>query len=111
MEELQVVLTTAPSAEVAATLGRQFVQSKLAACVNIVPSIRSIFSWEGKLEDTSETLLVIKTMRSKLHQLEAALKAAHPYDVPEFVVVPASYVSESYLKWAVESTSEATTKA
>ena len=104
MEQLQIVLITAPSAEVAANIGRQFVQSRLVACVNIIPSIRSIFSWEGKLEDTTETLMIVKTVSAKIADLEIALKAVHPYDVPEFVVFPAEYVAPSYLQWAIDST-------
>lgn len=97
----RLVLVTAPDAETAARLAREFVAERLAACVNIVPAIRSIYRWQGKIEESAEALLLIKTTADRLAQLEAHLVASHPYEVPEFVALAPEHVEAKYLQWLV----------
>lgn len=80
-------------------LARGLVDARLAACVNILPSIRSIYRWQGVVSEDSEVLMVIKTLASRSDELEAWLTEHHPYDVPEFVAMAAEKVSEDYLAW------------
>ncbi len=83
--EALVVLVTAPSAEKAAELGRALVSERLAACANVVPGIRSIYWWEGKVEDEPEALVLLKTTRARFEALRDRVLALHPYQVPEVV--------------------------
>ncbi len=98
MEEL-VVLVTVPSQEVGVQLADMLVGERLAACVNIVGPIESIYRWEGKLCRDQEHLLIIKTARARYDELEARVRAAHPYDVPEVIALPIVEGSEHYLQW------------
>lgn len=95
----QVALITAPDLEVAARLARAFVEERLAACVNLVPGVRSIYRWEGKVEDDAEVLLVVKTHATRREALAARLRELHPYDVPELVFLAISAGSAPYLAW------------
>lgn len=83
-----VVLSTAPDAEVAAMLARTLVERRLAACVNVVPAVRSFYRWKGRVHDAAEVLLVAKTDKERLAGLIDALVAAHSYDCPEIVALP-----------------------
>ena len=103
--ELLVVLCTAPDEATAATLAEGLVEARLAACVNVIPGLKSYYRWQGKLEVDSEVQLVIKTRRGRFDELAAWIQANHPYDVPEIVALPAERVSKGYLRWAVEQTS------
>lgn len=103
--ELLVVLCTAPDADTAAKLAEGLVETRLAACVNVIPGLSSYYRWQGKLEVEAEVQLVIKTRRGRFDELAAWINANHPYDVPEIVALPAERVSEAYLRWAVEQTS------
>lgn len=82
------------------------VREKLAACVNVLPVMQSIYSWKGTLETSNERQVVIKTSSSRVRELETRLKALHPYDVPEFVVIPIIEGSHDYLSWISENTSK-----
>jgi periplasmic divalent cation tolerance protein len=104
--DICVVLMTAPSADVAAAIGRTLVEERLAACANIVPAVRSIYTWQGKICDESEVLCIIKTRRALFDGLRARISALHPYEVPEIVAIDPSTVSEPYANWVVESTRE-----
>jgi periplasmic divalent cation tolerance protein len=75
------------------------VKGKLAACVNIIPQVKSIYEWEGKLEEEDEVLLIIKAKNDHIDLLKKAVLANHPYDVPEFISLPIEKGSEAYLKW------------
>lgn len=97
--EAVVVLVTAPPGEPAEKIARHVLDRKLAACVNIVPSIRSLYWWEGKVCDDAECLLVIKTERKRLAELEAAVRSVHPYEVPEVIALPVVDGSDAYLQW------------
>jgi periplasmic divalent cation tolerance protein len=94
-----VVLTTAPNSEEAETLARKIVEARLAACVQILPPMKSIYFWDGALQTDSEHLILIKTLPEKYDPLEKFIRANHSYDVPEIVALPAENVSESYLGW------------
>jgi len=99
-----VVLVTAPDREVAERLARALVGERLAACVNLVPGVRSIYRWEGELHDDEELLLVIKTTAARVDTLAERVSALHPYDLPEVLALPAVGGSAGYLDWvAAES--------
>lgn len=102
--ELLVVFCTAPDAETGARLSRGLVDARLAACVNVVPGLKSIYRWEGRIEEDDEVQLVIKTSRGCFDRVAAWLDEHHPYDVPEIVALPAERVSEPYLAWALKAT-------
>ena len=79
------------------------VESQLAACVNLCPSIESIYRWQGKVEDSSEVLAIFKTTSAAYSDFEARLKALHPYEVPEIVAVRPEHVAAGYAAWVGES--------
>jgi len=97
--EARIVLMTAPDAEVGAGLGRVLVEERLAACVNLLPGVRSIYRWEGRIEEEGEVLLVAKTTRDRCEALAARVEALHPYELPEVVVLPVAGGSHRYLAW------------
>lgn len=99
-----VVFVTAPSAKEARTLGRILVEKRLAACVNVFPSLHSIFTWKGKLRKQAEVLMVIKTTGRRYPRLEREVKARHSYTVPEIIAIPIVRGSKAYLDWVVAST-------
>jgi periplasmic divalent cation tolerance protein len=99
-----VVLVTAPSADVAAAIARTLVEERLAACGNILPGVRSIYRWEGKLQDEPEVLLVLKTQRRHFSALRDRILALHPYEVPEVIALPVEAGSAGYLDWIAKST-------
>ena len=98
-----VVLTTVSSNEEAETLARRIVSEKLAACVQIMPRMTSVYLWEGEVRSEAEHLLVIKTLPRKYDELEAFIKSNHSYSVPEIVAIAAENVSEQYLDWMTKS--------
>lgn len=99
-----VVLVTAPDLKTARVLARVVLRKRLAACVNIIPKIESHYWWQGKLEQGTEFLLVFKTVKPRLGALEKAILAHHPYDTPEFVVLPIASGNRRYLDWLVTET-------
>ncbi len=94
-----VVLMTAPSADAAAVLAREVVDAGLAACVNIVPGVRSIYRWEGKTCDDHEVLCVMKTRADRFAELRERLVSCHPYQVPEVIALPIVAGHPPYLAW------------
>ena len=96
------VFMTASTGEEAARLAEMLVASHLAACVQILPEIESVYRWEGKIERQSETLLIAKTTQQKFSELERQVRALHSYDVPEIVAVPITDASAPYLAWLRE---------
>lgn len=98
-ESLLLVLTTAPNEEAAAALARTLVSERLAACVNLVPSVRSIYQWQNALCDEHEILCLIKTTSALGDALRQRLTAIHPYEVPEVVALGAAEASRAYLAW------------
>ena len=103
-ERALVVLVTAPSSDQALALGRTLVAERLAACASLVPAVRSIYWWEGKVQDAPEALLVLKTTRDRFDALRDRTLALHPYEVPEVVAVPIEAGSAAYLEWLVRET-------
>jgi len=98
-----VVLCTVPKVETAQKIAHTLVHESLAACVNIVPGLTSVYRWEGQIEEDSELLLVIKTREERYLALEFRIQELHPY-VPEIIALPIQQRSRSYLDWLVEST-------
>jgi periplasmic divalent cation tolerance protein len=96
---VRAVLTTAPNAEVGALIARALVEERLAACVNVIPGVRSIYRWEDEVQDDPEVVLIIKTRADRCEALAARIKDLHPYDVPEVLVLPAVGGSAPYLAW------------
>ncbi len=94
-----VVFSTFPGPEKAAEVARALVSEQLAACVNLVPAVRSIYRWQGEILDDAETLAVVKTTAERLDALTARLIALHPYELPEVVALPVSGGSAPYLAW------------
>ena len=99
-----VVLVTCPSQKVGERLAHALVRERLAACVNVIPGLTSIYRWEGKICRDAEALLVIKTRRTRLAALTRRVKALHPYSVPEVIALPLAGGSISYLSWVHDST-------
>lgn len=108
MEEVKeiVVFITASSEDEAAKIARTLVDSRLAACVNIIRNVRSIYRWQGKIEDDTEVLMVVKTRKQHCSSLTDTVKELHSYDVPEVIAIPIIEGSGDYLKWLQESTGE-----
>jgi periplasmic divalent cation tolerance protein len=100
-----VVLVTAGSYEEALKIGRRLVEARLAACVNIVREVTSIYWWEGRVEEGGEALLIVKTTFEKLESLIKEVKKIHSYSVPEIIALPVVAGSSDYLRWVRESTS------
>jgi len=103
--EAIVVFMTAANGEEAARLADMLVGSHLAACVQILPEIESVYRWQGKIERQQEILLLAKSTRDKFEELEREVRALHSYETPEIVAVSLADVSEPYLKWLVQSVS------
>lgn len=99
-----VVFVTAPDAETAAGLARSLVEEGLAACGNVIGQIRSIYRWQGKIEDEAEALLVLKTRGGLFKALEKRVVELHPYDVPEIIALPIAAGHLPYLDWIDSST-------
>jgi len=104
MTDYIVVFITTSSEDEAAKIARALVQERLAACVNIVKGVRSIYSWRGKIEDSTETLMVVKTKKALFKRLEKRVTGLHSYSVPEVISVPITDGSKDYLKWLDEVT-------
>jgi periplasmic divalent cation tolerance protein len=102
-----LVLCTAPDADQAAKLARGLVEARLAACVNIVPGLRSFYVWKGEVHDEPEVQLFIKSRRPRFEALRDWLKTNHPYEVPEILALPIEAGSEDYLGWLDEQTADA----
>jgi periplasmic divalent cation tolerance protein len=99
---VRVTLMTAPDADTAARIARALVEERLAACVNLVPGVRSIYRWRGKVEDEAEVLLVAKTRADRLGPLAKRLRELHPYELPELVALGDAGGLEEYLDWVRE---------
>lgn len=103
MTDKRIVLTTAASAEEARKIARHLLEHRLAACVNIVPQITSIYRWKDKVEEAEEWLLVIKTTASAFNQVRTAIASMHSYDLPECICLAVEQGSVDYLRWIGES--------
>lgn len=99
VSDVIVVWVTVPNAASAETLARILVERKLAACVNIIPGVKSVYVWEDQMQTDSEEILLIKTKRNLFENLAEAIKQNHPYSVPEIIATPIVLGSESYLNF------------
>jgi len=100
---VRIVLATFSHAESAAEITGILISEKLAACANIIPTIRSIYEWDGKIQDESEALALIKTSTDTLEALERRLRELHPYEVPEIIAIEPDRVHEPYANWVREA--------
>ena len=98
-----VVFMTAANGEEATRLAEMLVGAQLAACVQILPEMESVYRWQGKIERQSEVLLIAKTTREKFDDLEREVRALHSYDTPEIVAVPIVAGSAPYLEWLIKA--------
>ena len=101
--KFSLVLVTAPDLKTARILAQSALQAKLIACASLLPKVESHFRWQGKIESAAEVLLVLKTQKRNLGALEKMILAKHPYDTPEFLVLPISAGSKKYLDWLAKS--------
>ncbi|HEY1809929.1 MAG TPA: divalent-cation tolerance protein CutA [Acidobacteriaceae bacterium] len=101
--DVRVILSTAGSPEEGERIARALVEQRVAACVNLVPKITSVYRWEGRIETASEVLLLIKTTAGLLGQAESALRAAHSYKIPEVLVLSPVAGHADYVDWLIES--------
>ena len=103
----QLVLSTCPDRETAERLATTLVERRLAACVNIVPGLTSVYRWQGAIQTDAEVLLLIKTDAQRFPALEKTLREEHPYELPEIVAVTISNGSPGYLRWITTELDEA----
>ncbi|MEK0427666.1 MAG: hypothetical protein RL001_193 [Pseudomonadota bacterium] len=104
MEQVLLVLTNLPDAESANSLARILVESRLAACVNLMPGVQSVYRWQGEIEQASEITLLIKTTQKHYVQLQQAIISHHPYELPEVIALPISNGYATYLHWVATET-------
>jgi periplasmic divalent cation tolerance protein len=104
MTEFIIVFITAPNEKEAASISRTIVEERLVACVNIIPSVRSIYRWQGRVEDEQEVLMVVKTKKSLFERLQERVKELHSYEVPEIIGLPLVEGSKEYLDWLGQET-------
>src|SRR6185437_12599867 len=100
---IRVALTTVGSLEEGRRMARALVERRLAACVNLVPKLTSVYRWKGAVEEAEEVLLVMKTTEERIAALEAAVRELHTYEVPEFLVLRVEAGSRPYLEWLLDS--------
>ena len=100
------VLVTAPNLDTARALAKAALSARLAACANLIPQIESHYWWQGKLESGAEALILFKTTKANLKSLEKLVVANHPYDTPEFLVLPILAGNKRYLDWVRQSVAE-----
>ncbi len=97
--DARIAITTAGSREEAEQIARALVEERLAACVNLLPGVTSVYRWRGEMETAEEVLLLIKTTAERLEELEAAVRRLHSYEVPELVVLRPEAMGKAYLEW------------
>jgi len=105
--DVLICFTTCPDDTVATRIAENLVAKHLAACVNILPNVRSVYQWQGKIESENEVVLIIKTTQMRYRALQSALTEQHPYELPELVAVSLSAGLPAYLDWVVKETGKA----
>lgn len=103
-EPLVVVITNLPNREAALGLAREMIARRLAACVNVLAECTSVYRWQGEIENTTETPVLIKTRAALFPEVETAIRQLHPYELPEIIAVPVSCGSSEYLDWVGSET-------
>lgn len=106
-ENVKIVLCTFPSVEKARQIGTVLVETQLAACVNLIPAIQSIYRWEGKVEEQEEVLALFKTTTARYSELQQVVTEMHPYEIPELIALDLSAGLPVYLQWVLSSTQSA----
>ena len=104
MSKFRVAFITAPTGAAGKKIAESIVKKRLAACVNVVPAVRSIYWWKGKIEKAGESLLIVKTTQARLAALIKHVKAVHPYTVPEIIALPITAGHKPYLDWLAKET-------
>ncbi len=104
MTDALLVFTTLPSADKAAEVAKLLVEERLAACANLLPAVRSIYHWQGKLHDENEVLVLLKTRAEHLERLKLRILELHPYELPEVLAVPVEAGYQPYLEWLAGET-------
>jgi len=104
MTDAMLVLTTLPNSDAAADLAKKVVSEKLAACANVMPAVRSIYRWQGAIQDENEVLVLLKTRQARFDKLKARILELHPYDVPEVIAIPVEQGHGAYLDWIANET-------
>ena len=104
-DDIVVIVITAPDDAVAARVADVLVEGRLCACVTILPAVRSVYRWQGAIERATEVQLVGKSRRGRVADVVAAVKAAHPFEVPEIIALPVVDGLPAYLRWVVDETS------
>lgn len=99
-----LVLTNLPDATSAEVLATRLIEQRLAACINILAPCRSVYRWQGRIDSATEVPLLIKTTRGRYADLEAAIRAGHPYELPEIIAVPLTTGLPTYLNWVADET-------
>lgn len=107
-EAIVLIYTTFGSLEDAERCGRALVERRLAACVNILPRMVSIYEWQGELDRDEEVVMLVKTRGSMAETTRAALAEVHPYDTPAILTIPTAHVNEAYRDWLLEQTEQLT---
>ena len=105
--DICLVITNLPDRESAGNLALALIEKRLAACVNILSPCRSVYRWQGRTEDAEEFPMLIKTTRERYPALEAAIRAGHPYELPEIIAVPIAGGLPAYLDWVYSETKPA----
>lgn len=104
MTDALLVLTTLPNSDVAADLGKTVVNERLAACASLVPALRSIYKWQGGIQDENEVLVLFKTRQTLFEALKQRILELHPYEVPEILAIPVEQAHQPYLDWLTRET-------
>jgi periplasmic divalent cation tolerance protein len=104
IDNVLIVLTNCPDTEDADRLARTLVEQKLAACVNRLPAVNSVYRWQGAVERAIDVPLLIKSTRERLPEIQEVIRALHPYEVPEIVAIPVVAGLPAYLRWVVDET-------
>lgn len=103
-----LVISTLPDRETAERMAHFLIEQQLAACIQILPGVTSVYRWQGKVESAHETILLIKSTMARYPALEAAIKSQHPYELPEIIAVPVNAGLPAYLEWVATETSSKT---
>ena len=106
MDQALIVLTNVPDLECAQLIARTLVEARLAACVNLLPAVQSIYRWQGQIEEATEITLLIKTTSQQVDSLQTEIVKLHPYDVPEIIATPIVAGYAPYLQWIATETAK-----
>ena len=103
MSNIRLILCTFPDAESARQIGTLLIEKQLAACVNLIPAVESIYCWKGKTESSTEIMAIFKTQASAWTDFKHALDELHPYDVPEIISIEPNDIAETYADWVIDN--------